>query len=304
MSHRAFTLIELLVVVAIVAALAGILFPVFAQARLAAKKTQDLSNLKQVNLGTMMYAGDHDDRFPIQTPRNDDGSWCWGCWFDVPWDLRSGQNDHYYDMNRATWANATHPYVKSLDVLSSPVRATVWPAEFGDQRAQWTEKPASASYALNGLLEQYATSAVASPSRLVSFSAPLGGVAIEGGSFAQPYLVCNDPDAACVYVPMKPDCGAERNGEWSGTWSWPEQGFHLRPSFGSGSNFAYADGSAGFRRMFANMGGKTDYRTDPYSRYDAAGNAEYSWYDEHYCHSLLFQPDFDFQSWGNPVEGS
>ena len=38
--HQGFTLIELLVVIAIIAILAAILFPVFAQAKLAAKKTQ------------------------------------------------------------------------------------------------------------------------------------------------------------------------------------------------------------------------------------------------------------------------
>ncbi len=44
-NRRAFTLIELLVVIAIIAILAAILFPVFAQAKLADKKTVDLSNL-------------------------------------------------------------------------------------------------------------------------------------------------------------------------------------------------------------------------------------------------------------------
>lgn len=61
MVQRAFTLIELLVVIAIIAILAAILFPVFAQAKSAAKKTQCLSNIKQLNLGLIMYAGDNDD---------------------------------------------------------------------------------------------------------------------------------------------------------------------------------------------------------------------------------------------------
>lgn len=64
MLKRAFTLIELLVVIAIIAILAAILFPVFAQAKEAAKKTTCLSNLKQVGLGVMMYINDYDDRYP------------------------------------------------------------------------------------------------------------------------------------------------------------------------------------------------------------------------------------------------
>jgi prepilin-type N-terminal cleavage/methylation domain-containing protein/prepilin-type processing-associated H-X9-DG protein len=59
--NRAFTLIELLVVIAIIAILAAILFPVFAQAKEAAKKTQSISNLKQIGLAWTMYSGDCDD---------------------------------------------------------------------------------------------------------------------------------------------------------------------------------------------------------------------------------------------------
>ncbi len=58
---RAFTLIELLVVIAIIAILAAILFPVFAQAKLAAKKTSSISNMKQIGTGAQIYLGDYDD---------------------------------------------------------------------------------------------------------------------------------------------------------------------------------------------------------------------------------------------------
>lgn len=61
--RRAFTLIELLVVIAIIAILAAILFPVFAQAKAAAKKSTCLSNVKQLSLGMIMYTSDYDDTY-------------------------------------------------------------------------------------------------------------------------------------------------------------------------------------------------------------------------------------------------
>lgn len=67
MTKRAFTLIELLVVIAIIAILAAILFPVFAQAKEAAKKTTAISNQKQIGLSFMMYSADNDDILPFLT---------------------------------------------------------------------------------------------------------------------------------------------------------------------------------------------------------------------------------------------
>ena len=72
MLRKAFTLIELLVVIAIIAILAAILFPVFAQAKEAAKKTTCVSNTKQTALAAMMYANDNDDTLP----RHDNNGSC------------------------------------------------------------------------------------------------------------------------------------------------------------------------------------------------------------------------------------
>lgn len=63
--RRGFTLIELLVVIAIIAILAAILFPVFAQAREAARTTQSLSNCKQLGAAVMMYLQDYDETFAL-----------------------------------------------------------------------------------------------------------------------------------------------------------------------------------------------------------------------------------------------
>lgn len=64
MSRRAFTLIELLVVIAILGILAGLLFPVFARAREAARATQCLSNLHQQGTAIQLYMQDYDQYYP------------------------------------------------------------------------------------------------------------------------------------------------------------------------------------------------------------------------------------------------
>lgn len=94
MKNRAFTLIELLVVIAIIAILAAILFPVFAQAKAAAKKTQDLSNVKNINTAIIMYGADYDDTYPRHEYKVL-GRQLWG--WNVP----------------ITWREQVMPYVKN-----------------------------------------------------------------------------------------------------------------------------------------------------------------------------------------------
>lgn len=62
--RRGFTLIELLVVIAIIAILAAILFPVFAKAREKARQTQCVNNQKQIATATLIYAQEHEEKFP------------------------------------------------------------------------------------------------------------------------------------------------------------------------------------------------------------------------------------------------
>ncbi len=95
---KAFTLIELLVVIAIIAILAAILFPVFTQAKEQAKKTQDISNMKQWGLAVQMYLGDNDDTAPI---------WMYN------YSLQAAQGD-------AMLLNLINGYVKSVDMTKTP----------------------------------------------------------------------------------------------------------------------------------------------------------------------------------------
>jgi prepilin-type N-terminal cleavage/methylation domain-containing protein len=91
---RAFTLIELLVVIAIIAILAAILFPVFAQAKVAAKKTQSLNNVKQIALGVIMYSSDYDDQNTLS---------------------EYGEGDIH-----VSWVAIVNPYIKSDRTLVNP----------------------------------------------------------------------------------------------------------------------------------------------------------------------------------------
>ncbi len=66
MSRRLFTLIELLVVIAIIAILAGIMLPALGRARVRAHEIACRSQLRQTSLVLMMYADDHNGRYPVE----------------------------------------------------------------------------------------------------------------------------------------------------------------------------------------------------------------------------------------------
>jgi prepilin-type N-terminal cleavage/methylation domain-containing protein/prepilin-type processing-associated H-X9-DG protein len=148
--RKAFTLIELLVVIAIIAILAAILFPVFAQAKQAAKKTADLSNMKQIGLGFMMYAGDYDDT--------------------APFNRVVSQPAYWWTQNMLNWKDLIHPYIKNGGsranqvgvsfntagqggIFESPLSGNAWSGapiwwgqitQAGDETSRWPR-----SYAIN-----------------------------------------------------------------------------------------------------------------------------------------------------------
>ena len=102
---QAFTLIELLVVITIIAILAAILFPVFAQARAKARQTACLSNMRQLGTATLMYAQDYDETIGRK-------------WWEFHVDLE--------------------PYVKSIDIFVCPQSSAPKPVKRAFNPAQWS----------------------------------------------------------------------------------------------------------------------------------------------------------------------
>ena len=118
MLKRAFTLIELLVVIAIIAILAAILFPVFAQAKVAAKGTASLSNAKQLNTSAIIYATDYDD-MQMLVGMPDPTATAYGI---------------------RPWTSILMPYMKNLQILADPL--TTWKNPgFGDPNNAYLYAP-------------------------------------------------------------------------------------------------------------------------------------------------------------------
>lgn len=297
---KAFTLIELLVVIAIIAVLAAILFPVFAQAKEAAKKTSCLSNLKQQGTATILYAGDADDMPPMAFPKVvGDGYafYLYNLWVPVPQDVLLGDLPENQELFASAWANSTSPYRKSADLLS----ATGIPPEAAIYRdGDFAKPPPAVGLQFNGLLNDYSLSAVASPSQLPMYTQTMGRANLKGVSISNPTLVCFDGDQPCQYtpMPMNADCQS-RNGGFSQTLFLNDQADTVSRSmwlYGHGQIWVSTDTSAKYRRLGANVKGMTDYSMDPFSNYTADGRPQDQWRTANGCHSPLFAPDQDFNS--------
>jgi len=203
---KAFTLIELLVVIAIIAILAAILFPVFAQAKAAAKATVLLSNCKQLGLGFNIYLTDSDDVFPLAAVlRPCDPNCTLGTGVAAPFPYN---DDPYPQATYATparmnfaagyWANAIYPYTKSTGIYSSTV-ATDFKLEATDGVPSWAATPGIDNLDYNGMLHHLSSSAVYSASLAVLAWPGQGNLQLVGRASSSPSLNCNNTIDDCTF---------------------------------------------------------------------------------------------------------
>ena len=160
---RAFTLIELLVVIAIIAILAAILFPVFAQAKAAAKKAAAISNQKQIGTSIALYVTDFDDYYPRQDDCQDKSSSLNPALNSNPYNptgVGCVSAPFYYRNNHYSWQRWLMPYAKNTQIWEHPGRKKL------DNLGQWSQSGElmggfAINLALTGATNTYNRSATA-----------------------------------------------------------------------------------------------------------------------------------------------
>jgi len=202
--RKAFTPIELLVVIAIIAILAAILFPVFAQAKEAAKFTQALSNTKQLGTSTAIYLSDSDDVFPLTAVlRPANGKLGVNLLFPFP--ASSTQLNVYAGWNTVPrlnmascyWGNAIFTYVKNPDVYAFSSNPTIAPAadSFGNGPTY------NDTLTLNGHLHHYPQTSINNSSVVPLYWPGNGKVNLRGRGTSQPFLDCGGTIDDCTFNP-------------------------------------------------------------------------------------------------------
>ena len=257
--RTAFTLIELLVVIAIIAILAAILFPVFAQAKVQAKKISDLSNLKEEGTSVFIYNNDSDDAMPLAYPADDGTSL-----FTTPYNRNAGN----YALRQAAFGNSLYPYIKNYQLSKSPGAATDWypfPGNPVAGTAQYVQ-----SYMLNSYMSGFNATAVDAPANAILFWPGQGNQDTPGFSFAYPLLIVDKQFLTNAMFSTLGQYVFQNTGTNCVT------GFGVFTSglgkfnmFANGFNIARADGHAKF-----SIPGQVD---NPWYSLNSDGTAQYYW---------------------------
>jgi len=150
MRRQAFTLIELLIVIAVIAMLAAILFPVFAEAREKARQATCSTHMRQIGMALVMYRQDYDEQNVISNDCDFEPHWMMG-------QLILAHYMHSYDI----WRCPSDPDVSRTVDEQDPCRTRFF------------------SYSYNRWTDGRVNAVVDEPSKLVVF---MDGGEYDGGS--------------------------------------------------------------------------------------------------------------------------
>ena len=291
--RKAFTLIELLVVIAIIAILAAILFPVFAQAKESAKSASDLSNIKQMGLAVAMYSTDYDDMMPLGHGINDaNGQQGFNYNKYVPEDWAvAGIPPERVAYSANFVGNTIQPYVKNRQILAAPGQATT---EYTNGVLAAGKSKGTTTYAFNGLLHGYNSTAIVAVAELPLWTEANGNRVGVGLGFANPALNCATNNQPCYYRPSTTTGCQAGNGGISNMYTRFDNANSSYWLYKRGQNWSFADSHAKFRRVGATLAPQdTNARTDPWTQYNDRGQAGFYYCNAPFCcHAYLFRPDF------------
>jgi len=278
-SRRGFTLIELLVVIAIIAILAAILFPVFAQAKMAAKKTQALSNIKQMGTAANIYMADYDDVISHAWSRRGDGTHRNTTAHPAPQNVIVGggwDTPGVADTVAQAWHIAIQPYLKNTQMLQSPSqqRGTIAGETFTPGVTPW-----EVGLTMNGELHTYSGTAVGAVSTVPLYWTGTGNVKRYGRASSNPTLNCGTGWAGeCRFNPAGAPGDPAITGLMTNTFSFRGLGVAYRVwTFGDrtagGNMFVRVDSSAKYQRVGIGIDpiANTSAHQDPYARVTDGG---------------------------------
>lgn len=263
-------------VIAIIAILAAILFPVFAQAKEAAKKTTTLSQYKQVGTSAAIYLADSDDTFPLAFAFNSaTNTWRWGSYAAVPNGWTTSGSRHLEprkSQEAASFYNSLQPYIKNYGIYAANGAPLT---DLGVVKADGAPEPALINISYNGLLHGYSATAVAQVSRLPLFWPGMMKQNIRGLALSQPMLDCFNPGEQCRFNPA----GGPQGGNPAYGYSWFLVGNSISNFslwlYGRGMPFVATDTSAKFLNFAAPNWPNyaLNINSSPWSSFDPAGPA-------------------------------
>jgi len=248
---KAFTLIELLVVIAIIAILAAILFPVFAQAKVAAKKTQVLSNAKQYGTSINIYLADSDDVLPSAFGQRENGTMMAGVQHPYPANALADAvwvTDFRRQQAGNMVANSVQPYMKNLQIqevvlaTKNTVAGDIYSGLAGEVYG---------GLAYNGFLSTYSSTGVGAPSAVPLVWTAFGNSQVKNRVASSPSLACPLPFVPCQFNPGGlPQAGASGSAySWTGISGYTKAGMIEKKGV-----YVRVDSSAKVQNLGSNAG--------------------------------------------------